>query len=775
MIRRYVEFKNYRTIGVEALGDTPQRLILNETDQDENKVLGGLVILTGLNNSGKSNILDGISSVNKGVKQGDIPNFIEVSTDSKPSIKFCVENTLSSETSTVDIVPSQSNDIFMSESNLVAVYAYRREYFDILEGIDESFIQSRLEVDLYYNLLKGYATEIYSILSRMKDDGVPSAKKLLDRFNSKLYQKICSRYNKILNDEFIDIYRFDFEELVFELYQFSKSLDMQEYIKNRVETKTISGTLLIDLITNIDEMANWELCSTIDTIDESNTNLETLIKLKDTWYENAGKELEILKEIVKEVTDNLENILNEEPSKYTSDKSSDQFKAIPDRLKKFYNKVILSSDFVKNKNDSVFDKLKKMVLINNKNTNSDKVDIDIVDNTPNIIAYDNLGQFKTRDLVLQNINPNNVSSAINNSRFYKKLFTSLKLNAKIVKDVYLKESSVPGVLDEFKEKCNNELRDIVTKFNRLYFNGGKECYDFKLVLDQNNMKFLIKDSGKLVNLDSQSVGFKWFFNFFFNMLTDSELEEGDIVLLDEPATNLHGQSQVELANMIREFGIKNGITFVISTHSPFLVNLDHLDEVRIIKKDDSTTSIINQFALIDTDNPISPVRNSLFVDEFVLLDYARNKVFVEGINNYNYLTGFKNILTGDDGIKFEKLFHFVPIQGSFGDKDALGRFDELGSRYPGSMLLVNDDHSGNQVINYIETNNINLNVVKLSEVHQGAEQIEDLFADDDLKYVLDNSNYKSTNFKKSLLVDNDIVSNETKNNFKEVMKRLSIF
>ncbi len=771
MIRRYVEFKNYRTIGVEALGDAPQRLVLNETDIDDNKILGGLVILTGLNNSGKSNILDGISSVSKGVKPSDIPNFMEVPHDCKPSIKFCVENTISSETSTIDVVPSQNQDIFSSESDLVVVYAYRRENFDIPEGIDESFTQSNLDTKLYYNLLRGYATEIYSILSIMCDDGVQSAKKLLSRFDVKLHQKLSNKYKKMMSEEFLDIYRFDFEELILDLYQFTKSLDMQEYIKNKLESKDKTSNLLVVLISNIVEMANWELCSTIDTINETNDNLESLTKLKDIWYENARKELEVLNEIVKDIADNVDESL-----KSGFSQTSDAFKTIPDKIKKFYNKVILSSDFVKTKNDGIFDKLKKKVLTNNnRNTNSNKTNEEVDDNTPSIIEYDSLSQYKTKDLVLQNINPNNVSSIINNSRFYKKLFSTLNLNAKIVKDVYMKESIVPGVIDEFKELCNKEMSTIVTKFNKLYFSSGEMCYDFKLILDPSNIKFLLKDNGKLVNLDSQSVGFRWFFNFFFSMLSDSELNEGDIVLLDEPATNLHGQSQIELANMMREFGIKNGITFVISTHSPFLVNLDHLDEIRIIRKDDATTAISNQFAMVEADNVISPVKNSLFVDEFVLLDYARNKVFVEGINDYNYLTGFKNILGEENGVEFEKTFHFVPVEGAFGDENSNSKFEVLGSKYPGSILLVNNDNKGNKAINYIETNNINLNVVKLSEVHNGAERIDDLFADQDLKHILDNSTYKSTNFKKLLMINNDIVSDETKNNFREAMKKLAIF
>ena len=63
--------------------------------------------------------------------------------------------------------------------------------------------------------------------------------------------------------------------------------------------------------------------------------------------------------------------------------------------------------------------------------------------------------------------------------------------------------------------------------------------------------------------------------------------------MDEPATNLHVRGQEELRKFLKEFAIKNGITFIIATHSPFLVDLDYLDEIRLISLHDNNVAKID--------------------------------------------------------------------------------------------------------------------------------------------------------------------------------------
>ena len=90
MARRYFRYTNYRNLGLE--GNTDNKIIINNS-LDKGK-LGNLVILIGPNNSGKSNVLDGILSY----KSKNIDSSRDVTTlsfndaDRNPSISLVYEN-----------------------------------------------------------------------------------------------------------------------------------------------------------------------------------------------------------------------------------------------------------------------------------------------------------------------------------------------------------------------------------------------------------------------------------------------------------------------------------------------------------------------------------------------------------------------------------------------------------------------------------------------------------------------------------------------------------
>jgi len=57
-------------------------------------------------------------------------------------------------------------------------------------------------------------------------------------------------------------------------------------------------------------------------------------------------------------------------------------------------------------------------------------------------------------------------------------------------------------------------------------------------LGDNNIYLYLKKNNQAINLDNQSIGFKWFFNLFFDFLHSDLLQRGNIVLMDEPDAHL---------------------------------------------------------------------------------------------------------------------------------------------------------------------------------------------------------------------------------------------
>ncbi len=692
-IKRVVEFENFRTIGVKALGDKTQELIINEFDLDDCKVVGGMVTLIGLNNCGKSNVLDGVNLLGTRLKDSDVPNFLEVPSNCKPKIRW----------SYVD----HSGGNFVHFDNISNEYSVR------LNGGENKVVK-----------VEKYPEEL--------TEEFKSSEVFLKHYN-------CKRIADVIDSDKIEVVGNELKRM---------QIVFRTLIYDHIETICKGLNLNVLGIRNLG-FGGYSYNSYSDILTQEQYND---LKELEAMASNIGAHQ--LAGDYSSMIDNLQavyKVVSEYSSKY-------HFSKIVEHIEEYANYML----------DNLMNLHKRI------SGTGDIFDTIPLAKLPNIVKYDATKQFTSDDLALFGITVGNIEKSIDESKFFSKVFRKINVTSSKLKDIYTKEMKIRGVGDEFEKICENRLKEAARYFNKLYFNNEKNVYTFELNLESNNIKFIIRDNGKTVSLSDQSTGFKWFFNFFFNVLAVNDLKEGDIVILDEPATNLHAQSQIELAGMIRKFGVNNGITFIVSTHSPFFVNPDHLDEIRVIKKEKSTTSIENKFTIIDSNNVINPIKKSLFIKEFMLMDSIRTKVFVEGITDYNYLTAFKNVVS--DG-RYKEDFHFIPIQGLFSrNKEAIDakKFEGLGKRYPNSVLLMDNDWAANKAISEIEKNNINISVIRLSEILSGTEQIEDLFMGDDKKYVCQKSFYKSSNFKNLLILNQDIVSKESKDNFEAILEKLSV-
>ena len=91
-------------------------------------------------------------------------------------------------------------------------------------------------------------------------------------------------------------------------------------------------------------------------------------------------------------------------------------------------------------------------------------------------------------------------------------------------------------------------------------------------------------------LDRRSKGFNWFFSFivWFSKI-QSDKKSDYILLLDEPGLNLHASAQADLLRFITELADKYQIIY--TTHSPFMVDSEHLNRVRTCLETDAGSVI----------------------------------------------------------------------------------------------------------------------------------------------------------------------------------------
>ncbi len=242
--------------------------------------------------------------------------------------------------------------------------------------------------------------------------------------------------------------------------------------------------------------------------------------------------------------------------------------------------------------------------------------------------------------------------------------------------------------------------------------------------------------------------------------------------MDEPATNLHVKGQQVLRAFLKDFAIKNDVTIVLATHSPFLIDMDNLDELRVISMENNFSHICNDFSTIDADDPDSlrSIKDALTVYNNVLYD-ADKVIFVEGITDYNYMVAFKNKLNIQDIV-------FLPIQGigkngsqGFKDKqkDISKRLIKINKHSP--ILMVDGDSTGKSMK---DTNkDSELAVFALSDVNEQFITIECLFSEADQKkfgLTKENGAYVKHSSTSALFKTFDIenVSKDTEKNFKMV-------
>lgn len=363
---------------------------------------------------------------------------------------------------------------------------------------------------------------------------------------------------------------------------------------------------------------------------------------------------------------------------------------------------------------------------------------------------------------------------IQNSLFFRSLFRAIRVDPDEINNAYQQYESFhnPATLMKIKRKLDGKIAALNDQFNRMYF-AESDGYKFSISLEGGSISFGMargKDEDPIM-LEYQSTGFRWFFNLFFNFLCSNQLKPGDIVIMDEPATNLHSQGQKELRAFIKRFARENGLTFIIATHSPFLVDTDNYDELRVISMENNRSKIDNLFTAVNYEDPDSllPIKESLTIEQNVLYNLKTEVIWVEGITDYNYLTMFKKLL-GYENIAF------LPCNGIGKDDDTqqavLKRLVSI--EFHKRNLLVDGDKAGKKM-KALCKDTVFSNAVCVSDLPAGQKkfvEIEDLFSDDDKKkFALAHKSAGQSSLMKATCGLDDF-SQETIENFKALFALL---
>lgn len=263
------------------------------------------------------------------------------------------------------------------------------------------------------------------------------------------------------------------------------------------------------------------------------------------------------------------------------------------------------------------------------------------------------------------------------------------------KYIALLESSSNKITKEiFNYWSTNQNLDIEFRIENTTVNGRPEkILDVRVKSQRHKIT---------LPLDRRSKGFNWFFSFiiWFSKI-QADKNSDYILLLDEPGLNLHASAQ---ADLLRFFGnLSKKYQIIYTTHSPFMVETEHLHRVRTCFETDNGTIISD--ALQEKDpSTLFPLQAALGYDIAQNLFISTNNLLVQGPADLIYLTVLSSLLESEKRIGLKENITIVPVGGL----DKVSTFISLLRCSKSNIACLFDtftDQQGKQKVDDLVTNN----------------------------------------------------------------------
>jgi len=234
--------------------------------------------------------------------------------------------------------------------------------------------------------------------------------------------------------------------------------------------------------------------------------------------------------------------------------------------------------------------------------------------------------------------------------------------------------------DDDYELRSNELEAVQIDLTNQVFEYWQQNSDLSVLIDvdkptvQNpngqtavarylEIRLFDRRTGHSNNFSQRSSGFQWFFSFFAAF---SEFDRNDtpVVLLDEPALTLHGRAQADFLRFINE-RLAPDSPVLYTTHSPFMLEADRLERVRIVEDSGPPTgaTATSEVLAIDSDS-LFPLQAALGYDLAQNLFIGPNNLIVEGISDFIYLKIMSQLCLRTGRPQLDDRWRILPAGGA---------------------------------------------------------------------------------------------------------------
>jgi hypothetical protein len=308
----------------------------------------------------------------------------------------------------------------------------------------------------------------------------------------------------------------------------------------------------------------------------------------------------------------------------------------------------------------------------------DAVKQDIINNLPSFVYYSNYGNLDSEIYlphVIQNMQRSDLGVKEEaKARTLKVLFEFVNLSPEEIHllgqelDPRYTPNLTQQQIDEFSEKkkereilLQSASTELTKKFRAWWKQGD---YRFRFQADGNFFRIWVSDDRRPeeIELEGRSTGLQWFLSFFLVFLVErTDTHKDAILLLDEPGLSLHPIAQEDLSFFFESLSETNQLIY--TTHSPFMVDPDHLDRVKVVYINTQGETVVSSNLRANETNPaqsqsIYPVHAALGLSVSKTMLQGCQSIIVEGQADQYYLSAIKNYLISKGLLtpKYELLF-----------------------------------------------------------------------------------------------------------------------
>lgn len=224
--------------------------------------------------------------------------------------------------------------------------------------------------------------------------------------------------------------------------------------------------------------------------------------------------------------------------------------------------------------------------------------------------------------------------------------------AELETNEWIKDLSVISDLDVATIKSSTDRdrhkhkKDVNIKLNKDYEKfWTQDVSNLSVDWDSQFLYFWIEEDDYPYEPSLRSKGRQWHLAFYVKVSARANENVPNIILIDEPGLFLHAKAQEDILSQLEDSAKE--VQLIFCTHSPYLLEADKLNRVRLVHRTKKTgTKIENKVHALADKETLTPIMTAIGLElnaGISSLDKVNN-IIVEGPSDVYYLNAFKKNL-----------------------------------------------------------------------------------------------------------------------------------